>query len=124
MTARSRVQRLTPTTVCSPASIRSDALRIALDQTLLHVVDGGDGPAHLLDAAAARPLRPPSSSSTFARDLAGAIEYVAEIEQVGLVGQNLLQPKRPLLIPGARQPHRLVPGRKLHGAGAAHSLKE
>ena len=47
-----------------------------------------------------------------------AVEEVGVFEQIGLEGDDLLHAQRPLLVPGARQAERLVPGRKLHGAGA------
>ncbi len=47
-----------------------------------------------------------------------ALEDVGVLEQVGLVRQHLLDPQAPLLVPGAGQAHRLVPGRQLQGAGA------
>ena len=40
------------------------------------------------------------------------------LEQVGLVGQDLLDAQRPLLVPGPGQAERLVPRRQLHGARA------
>src|SRR5690606_29587392 len=51
-------------------------------------------------------------------DFDGALENIAELQKIGLIGDDLLQAERPLLIPRARQPERLVPGRKLDGAGA------
>ena len=39
-------------------------------------------------------------------------------EQIGLVGDDLLQAERPLLVERPRQTECLVPGRKLHGSGA------
>ena len=53
-----------------------------------------------------------------ARHHLGAVEQVAVFQQVGLVGEDLLHPQRPLLVPRPRQAERLVPGRKLHRAGA------
>ena len=47
-----------------------------------------------------------------------ALEDVGVLQQVGLVGHDLLHADRPLLVPGPRQAERLVPGRQLHGAGA------
>ena len=58
------------------------------------------------------------SASTLRVDLRGAIEEVVVLQQVGLVGQDLLHAQRPLLVPRARQAERLVPGRQLDGAGA------
>ncbi len=40
------------------------------------------------------------------------------LEQVGLVGEDLLEAQRPLLVPGPREPQRFVPRRELNGAGA------
>ncbi len=40
------------------------------------------------------------------------------LEQVGLEGEHLLHPQRPLLVPRPRQPQRLVPGRELDRPGA------
>jgi hypothetical protein len=54
-------------------------------------------------------------------DFLGPVEDVAELEQVGLVGHNLLKPERPLLVPGRRQAERLVPGGQLHPRGRAPS---
>ena len=47
-----------------------------------------------------------------------AIKYVLEFEQIGLISEDLLQAQRPLLVPGPRQTHRLVPGGQLQGAAA------
>src|SRR3546814_8920934 len=41
---------------------------------------------------------------------------VCSSDLVGLEGENLLQAKAPLLVPGPRQAERLVPRRKLHRA--------
>jgi hypothetical protein len=51
-------------------------------------------------------------------DDARAVEDILVIEEIGLEGEDLLHAQRPLLIPRARQAERLVPGRKLHRAGA------
>ena len=48
----------------------------------------------------------------------GALEDVRILEQIGLVGQDLLQAKRPLLVPGPGQAERLVPGWQLDGPGS------
>ena len=47
-----------------------------------------------------------------------ALEDVGVLEQVGLVGEHLLDAQRPLLVPRARQAERLVPGGQLDRAGA------
>ena len=49
----------------------------------------------------------------------GSVEEVVVLEQVALVGQHLLHPQRPLLIPRARQTERLVPRRQLDAAGSS-----
>ena len=43
-------------------------------------------------------------------------EEILVLEEVRLVGQYLLEPQRPLLVPRPRQPERLVPRRQLHRA--------
>src|SRR5689334_22144477 len=93
------------------------ALGVALHQPLLHVFDAGHGPAQCLDA---RQLlaRARLQLLDLPRYLAGAIENIAELQQIRLIGEDLLQPQRPLLVPRAGQAHGLVPGRKLHGARA------
>jgi hypothetical protein len=48
----------------------------------------------------------------------GAGEDVRILEQVALVGEDLLESKAPLLVPGTGQTERLVPRRQLDGAGA------
>jgi hypothetical protein len=50
-------------------------------------------------------------------DHVGAVEDVVVLEQVGLVGQHLLHPQRPLLVPRAGQAERLVPRRQLERPG-------
>jgi hypothetical protein len=47
----------------------------------------------------------------------GTVEDVVVLEQVGLEGQHLLEPQRPLLVPRPGQAERLVPGRQLDGPG-------
>ena len=42
-----------------------------------------------------------------------ALEDVRVLQDVGLVGEDLLDPQRPLLVPRPRQAERLVPGGKL-----------
>ena len=51
------VQRLTPTTICSPALDLAQPLGVALDERALHVVDGRHRAAHLLDARQLLPGR-------------------------------------------------------------------
>ena len=96
---------------------RLDAGGVGGDQRLFHVVDGRDGAAHRLELGEL-------GAGLFlqlldlAVDLDRAVEDVAVVEQVGLVGDDLLEPERPLLVPRPRQAERLVPGGELHGAGA------
>ena len=58
-----------------------------------------------------------TSSCGAGLDDVGAGEDVIVVEQIGLVGQDLLDPERPLLVPGSGQAEGLVPGRELDGAG-------
>ena len=85
------------------------------DEAFLHEADRVLGAADLVDLGQRR--------AGFLFQLFGlginhmaAIEDVLELEKVGLVGEDLLQAERPLLVPGARQAHRLVPGRQLQRA--------
>ena len=50
------------------------------------------------------------------RDFLAAVEQVAEFQKIGLIGHDLLQPERPLLVERPRQAERLVPGGQLHRA--------
>ncbi len=92
-------------------------LAVRLDQAGLHVGDRGDGAAVLLDD---RHLGPGALGQLLDEAVhhLRALEDVGVLEQVGLVGEDLLDPQAPLLVPGTRQPHRLVPGRQLDRAGA------
>ena len=113
------VKRLTPTTICSPASIAASAARVRLDQRALQAPVSTAAIAPPMASMRASSARAASfSSSTLASITRRAVEDVAVFEQVGLVGEDLLHAHRPLLVPGARQAERLVPGRQLHGAGA------
>ncbi len=90
---------------------------MGFDHGRFHVVDGVDGAAvrgDLLHLGAGAVDQFGDERVHHDR----ALEDVAVFEQVGLVGEDLLQPQRPLLIPRARQPERLVPGRQLQRAGA------
>ena len=51
----------------------------------------------------------------------GAVEEVGVLEQVGLVGEDLLDAERPLLIPGMGKAEGLVPGWQLDGPGSGAS---
>ncbi len=92
---------------------------VGFHQPLLHVarLDRGHRAAHLVDALELF-LGLGLERVDLAFDFRRAVENIAVIQQVGLVGQDLLHAQRPLLIPGPRQAERLVPGRQLHGAGA------
>ena len=95
----------------------ADAVGVRLDQTALHVVDGRHRAAHRVDLRQFGP-RAVFQRLDLAVDRGVAVEQVVIFQKVGLIGQDLLHPQRPLLIPGARQAQRLVPGGQLHGAGA------
>ena len=98
---------------------RLDPPRVRQHKLLFHiaVIDGGYGPAERFDMCQlflGLALEPP--------DLLGdrrcAVENVAVLEQVGLIGEDLLHAKRPLLIPRARQAERFIPCRQLHRSRA------
>ena len=90
---------------------------VRFDQPRLHVFDRGDGAAHLVQR-----LQLGAGAGFQFLDLGGdggvAVEKIAIFQKVGLIGDDLLHAQRPLLVPGARQAQRLVPGWQLHGAGA------
>ena len=88
----------------------------------LHVVDRVDSAARLGHPGHLLP-RPGEQLGHETIHHLGALEDVRILEQVGLVGQDLLEPQRPLLVPRSRQAERLVPCRKLDSAGA-HSAAE
>ena len=46
------------------------------------------------------------------------VKQVVEFQKIGFIGEDLLHPHGPLLVPGARQAKRFVPGRQLDGTGA------
>ena len=106
------VKRLTPTSTCSPDSIR--AIRSRWDSTSAAFMYGtaSTAPPLLLDARhlLARALEQLGDEPVHHLR---ALEDVGVLEQVGLVGEHLLDPQRPLLVPRARQAERLVPGRQL-----------
>ena len=93
------------------------ALAVGLDQRGLHVVHGLDRAAEL---GHARHLLAGAVDQLGDQPLhhLRALEDVRVLEQVGLVGEDLLQAQRPLLIPGAGEAEGLVPGRQLDRAGA------
>ena len=110
---------LTPTTTSSPLSIRRRRSACEPTSCALHVagLDGRDRAAHLLHAGHLGPGALDELGDLLLDD-DRAVEQVLVLEQVGLEGQHLLQPQRPLLVPRPRQAQRLVPGRQLDRAGA------
>ncbi len=113
------VKQLTPTTFCSPAAIAARRAAFERDQTLLDVarLDRGERAARALDPGELG-ARIGLQLLDLGLDHRRAVEQIVVVEQVGLVGQDLLHAQAPLLVPGPRQAERLVPGRQLHGAGA------
>jgi hypothetical protein len=97
----------------------AQAVHVATDEFPLDIArfDRGNDPALRLDV-----VDFPSRTRDQFPDLGGddrrAIENVLVLEQIGFEGHHLLHPQCPLLIPGARQAHRLVPGGELDGAGS------
>ena len=101
---------------------RLEPPRIRFDEPRFHIaaLDRSDRAAHRIDdGELVLGLR--LELLDLARDLAAALEEIAEFEEVGLIGHDLLHAQRPLLIERPRQAERLVPGRQLHGAGAGIS---
>jgi hypothetical protein len=94
-----------------------DPLAVRLDQLGLHVRDRLHGAAAVGDL-----LHLGVGALGELRDQAvhhhGSLEDVRVVEQVGLVGEDLLNPEAPLLVPGAGEAERLVPGRQLDRPGA------
>ena len=93
------------------------ALGVRLDQAALHIVDGRHRAAHGVDLGEFG-----AGAVLQGRDLAVnrgvAVEKIVIFQKVGFIGQNLLHPQRPLLIPRARQAQSLVPSGQLHRTGA------
>ena len=89
---------------------------MGLDERGLHVVDGLNGtselgdPGHLLPGAGGELGDEPVHHLR-------ALEDVRVLEQVGFVGQDLLEAQRPLLVPWPGKAERLVPGGQLERAG-------
>ena len=94
-----------------------DSLAVRLDQLGLHVRDSLDRAAALGDLLhlGVGALGELVDQALHHRR---ALEDVGVVEQVGLVGEDLLDPEAPLLVPGAGQAEGLVPGRQLDRAGA------
>ena len=110
------VNRLTPTTTCSPLSMRRVRSAIELDEPALELVDGLERAAQRQDVVQLGRGRIAQLGCPRLDDVA-AVEDVLVLEQVGLEGQHLLHPQRPLLVPRRRQAERLVPRRELHAPG-------
>src|SRR5262249_54085522 len=98
---------------------RLEPPRVRFDQLLLEIpgVDRGNRAAHPVDALELL-ARLALERGDLALDLGGAVEDVAMVQQVGLEGEDLLQPQRPLLVPRPWQAERLVPGGQLYRTGA------
>ena len=103
---------------------RLEPARVGFDELALEIagLDRRDRAAHRVDRREFR-LGFGLQRLDARLDLLRAVENVAEFQQVRLIGHDLLQPQRPLLIERARQSQRLVPGGKLHGA-RARGLRE
>ena len=96
----------------------AQALAVGVHQGGLHVGDGLHRAAVLGDH---RHLRARALQQLRHQPLhhLRALEDVGVLEDVGLVRQHLLDAQRPLLVPRARQPQRLVPRRQLDRARAS-----
>ena len=89
---------------------------VGFHQLLFHIagLDGSDRTAHGVDARqflAGLGLQRLDLGGDFRR----AVENIAIVQQVGLIGDDLLQAQRPLLVPWPGQSQGLVPGRQLDG---------
>ena len=95
------------------------ALRLAAHEPRLHVarLDRRERTARLLDARDLRARRV-LQGRDLRRHHRRAREQIGVLEEIGLVGQDLLEPERPLLIPRPRQAERLVPRRELERPAA------
>ncbi len=93
---------------------RHRAHKLALE---IAALDRGAHAAHAADLAQLGAGRT-GQRLDLGRHHRAAVEKVRVLEQVGLVGEDLLQAQRPLLIPRARQRQRLVPAGQLQGAAA------
>ena len=98
---------------------RGEPAPVRFHQPLLHIaaLDSGERPAHCLDPGELR-ARFAGQRLDLGRHHRRPVEQVVVLEEIGLVGQDLLQPQAPLLVPGPRQAERLVPGRQLHRPSA------
>ncbi len=94
------------------------AARVRRDELGLHVaaLDGRDRAAELGDPGHLL-ARPREQLLDLGLDDDRPLEEVRVLEQVGLVGEHLLDAQRPLLVPGPGQAEGLVPRRQLHRAG-------
>ena len=110
------VKRLTPTTTCSPDSMQPGPLGHRRHEPRLQRLDSVERTAHREDLVELGPA-PRRRARRSCVDDCGALEDVVVLEDVGLVGEYLLHPQRPLLIPRSRQAERLVPCRQLDAAG-------
>ena len=92
------------------------AAGIGFDEGALHIAgfDGGDGAAQVVDASQFFAGLEFQLFDLF-RNNPGTVENIVELQEIGFIGDDLLQAQRPLLVPGARQAQGLVPGRQLHG---------
>ena len=94
----------------------ADPLGVGCHEPALQLLDGGEGAPHAEHLVELGPCRLDQLGGAGLDDV-GAGEDVVVLEQVGLEGQHLLHPQRPLLVPRAGQAERLVPRRELEGAG-------
>jgi hypothetical protein len=94
----------------------ADPVGVGGDESALQFVDRLEGAAEFEDLVELR-LCGLVELVGQALDDDGPLEQVGVVEQVGLLGEHLLDPQRPLLVPGSRQPERLVPGGELDGPG-------
>jgi len=110
------VNRLTPTTTSSPASIRA-AARPARRPDWTSCSQTPPRPPRRRSPGPGPLRRTPSMMEATLASTTASGEQVVVLQQVALVGQHLLQPQRPLVVRPAGAGERLVPGRQLHRPG-------
>ena len=91
-------------------------LGVALHEPALHLVDHGERTA-AVEHALQLFLGGLAQLGDLRLDDLRTVEDVVVLEEIGLVGQHLLDAQGPLLVPGRRQAERLIPARQLHGPG-------
>ena len=110
------VKQFTPTTFCSPSSMRRTRSAWLRTRRCFSSSMASKAPPSASTSSSSVQAAS-ASSAVLASMTVRALEDVVVLEQVGLEGQDLLHAQGPLLVPGPGQTQRLVPRRQLHGPG-------